>query len=75
MSKAAVAHIIDTLGSEALQHALGVTRHSIKNARWEGVFPSAWFDRVDALCRDAGIECPRECFKWRYGPPAEDAAA
>lgn len=65
MSKAAVTHIIDTLGSDRLQNALGVSRHSIKNARWEGVFPSAWFNMIEALCVDAGIECPRHAFRWK----------
>lgn len=73
MSKQDVAHLIDELGSEAIQSALGVSHHAVRHARWEGAFPAAWFDQIDILCRERGLSCPRHAFKWRL--PSQDGAA
>ena len=65
MSKKPVHHIIDTLTPDAIMARLGVSFHMIRYARTSGVFPANWFNDIDGMCRDAGIECPRDLFNWR----------
>jgi len=74
MSKVEVSRIIKTLGSEAIEQAVGVGRSSVSNALWKGAFPALWFDQIETLCRERGIECPRHCFKWAPRRRDEDAA-
>lgn len=70
MSKSAVRNIIDTLGSEAIQRAVNVGPHSVRSARTNGQFPAAWFASLDAMCAEAGIECPRDAFAFKTSTAA-----
>jgi hypothetical protein len=66
--------ITDTLGSEAMQRRLGVSHHAIRAARTAGKFPAAWYDVLDGMCRDAGLDCPRSAFTFKsssHAPSAE----
>jgi hypothetical protein len=65
MSKAAVRHIADTLGAEAIQSQLGVTHRALRHARSIGYFPAAWFAGLEAMCLAAGIDCPRSAFSFK----------
>jgi hypothetical protein len=64
MQKKLVHHIIDTLTPDAIMARLDVSFHMIRYARSSGVFPSGWYDDIDKMCRDAGLECPRNLFNW-----------
>lgn len=65
-----VSAICDAIGRTRLQAALGVGKTAISNAVVENRFPSSWFDVVDRLCREDGIDCPREFFAFRRGDAA-----
>lgn len=65
MNKPAIKNITRTLGDDAICAALGVTHHSIRGARSTGLFPSSWFDKLEAMCIQAGIPCPRNAFNWK----------
>jgi len=73
MNKAAVHQITDALGSHEIEDALNVSRHSIRYARTEGVFPASWYGPLSAMCRNAGIECPLSAFNWKA--PAKNIGA
>lgn len=64
MNKPAVIAITDALTADAICERLGVSSHSVRHARTEGRFPARWFDPLDAMCAEAGIECPRSAFHW-----------
>jgi hypothetical protein len=65
MKKQHVINIIDTLTPDAIMQRLGVSFHMIRYARTSGAFPAGWYDHIESMCRDVGIECPREIFNWR----------
>lgn len=44
---------------------LGVSFHMIRYARTSGVFPASWYNDIDKMSRDAGIDCPRSLFNWK----------
>ncbi|ORE94128.1 hypothetical protein ATO13_08641 [Stappia sp. 22II-S9-Z10] len=83
MAKEAVRQIVHALGRDAIQAEIGVSRHAVRYAHNEGIFPAAWFDRIEALCAEAGVPCPREAFNWKValsddaqaGAPSTDEAA
>lgn len=60
-----VENIIKKVGYTKLAAELGVHRTAIVNAKRNAVFPAAWFDTIDRLCEERGIECPRKLFNWR----------
>lgn len=65
MNKPAILNITNTLGSDAICEALGVTQHSVRAARTTGLFPASWYDTLFSMCIEAGIPCPRNAFNWR----------
>lgn len=65
MNKPAVLTITDAIPSADMQRALGVTEHSIRHARFTGLFPASWYGPLVELCEGAGIECPMSAFNWK----------
>lgn len=59
------AGIIDAIGRATLAKHLNVKLTAISNAYVAGSFPASWFGETEALCRAAGIECPRRLFRFR----------
>ncbi len=45
-----------------MSEALGVGATAISNSVVSGKFPPSWFVVMQALCKDAGIECPPSLF-------------
>lgn len=64
MNKPKVKEITDAIGNE-LPDALDVKPRSVRAAREFGVFPASWFNVVEHLCEENGIECPRDAFNFR----------
>lgn len=65
MSSKPTHQIIDTLTPDAIMARLNVSFHMIRYARTSGVFPANWFNDIDEMCREVGIECPRNIFNWK----------
>jgi len=65
MSNKPVHQIIETLTPDAIMARLGVSFHMIRYARTSGVFPASWYDDIEKMSRDAGIDCPRDLFNWK----------
>ena len=65
MNKPAIHHITNTLGTDTICEVLGVSSHSVRNARTTGLFPASWYDTIQVLCIESGIPCPRNAFNWR----------
>ena len=70
MSKTAVKIIIEAIGSESICAKLDVSRHAVRYAKSDGVFPAAWYAGLLDLCRGAGIECPLDVFNWKSSADA-----
>lgn len=68
MSSQSVKSITRDIGPDNLAKALGVGKHSIRNAIWSGKFPANWFDVVSELCRRSDIDCPRDLFSFKTLP-------
>lgn len=56
--------LIKAIGAANIKAALGVKDGSIVKARREGI-PALWFDVMDQMCADMGIECPRSAFNFK----------
>lgn len=69
-SKSTVHHIVQTLGRENIESRLGVSKYSLFAAKRDRLFPAAWFDVLDEMCRERGIECPRSAFRFRSSESA-----
>jgi len=75
MNKNAVKNIIHALGSSEIQAALGVSGHSVRQAKFKGAFPASWYDAVLRLCEGRGQPCPRDAFSFRTATrPEKDRA-
>lgn len=57
--------ICDALGRRAIAERIGVGITAVSNASVEGVFSATWYDTIYGMCQDAGIDCPRDLFKWK----------
>ena len=67
MSKAT--DIIDALGRPAIKERLNVGMTTISAAYVDGILPSAWFNVIEKMANEKGIDCPRDAF--RFKPTAE----
>lgn len=65
MEKATVPYIVSNLGAESVAAVLGVSVHSVRKAVENRAFPASWYDVMDAICVDRGIECPRTLFNFK----------
>ena len=65
MKKNLAKEITSAIGQDVVMSALGVSHHSITNARTKGRFPASWFFIMNDLCSGAGIDCPMSVFNWR----------
>ena len=74
MNKPAVLSITDELTTAEICRRLGVSSHSVRHARFMGRFPARWFDPLEAMCAEAGIECPRSAFHWISADENDDAS-
>lgn len=45
-----------------MSESLGVGATAVSNSVVSGKFPPSWFVVMQALCKDAGIECPPSLF-------------
>lgn len=64
MNKAAVSQIVAALGPEVIEAELNVSDHAIRAAKYKGFFSGRWFDAIEAMCAEAGIDCPRSAFNF-----------
>lgn len=65
MSKHIVKQIIEALGVDAICAKLHVSRHAVRYAKTDGMFPAAWYAGLLDLCDAAAIDCPLEAFNWK----------
>lgn len=72
--KNAVHTITDALDRDELCRRLDVKPRMIAKVRHDRMFPARWFHVVDVMCRDAGIECPRDAFNWQLPEPIPQEA-
>ena len=61
----------DALGRRVMAQTLGVRPTAISNAVVGGVFPAAWYDPLEKLAQERGVDCPRHLFAWRR-PDTQD---
>ena len=68
--------ITDALGRDAIASAVGVKSTAVITQASSGTFPAAWFDAVEKMAGEAGVECPRSVFRFKQTPtPATEGAA
>ena len=60
-----VEHFCALVGRQPMSRALGVGLTAISNAVVGGLFPAAWYDPLEKLAQEHGVECPRHLFAWR----------
>ncbi len=64
---------IDALGEEEICAAVGVGHHSIRGARTTGKFSAHWFDVIEQMCLEKGMNCPRNLFTFKSPSNAPDS--
>lgn len=75
MTKDAVRHITDILTPDAICERVGVSIHSVRYARTNGLFPAGWYRVLKTMCAEAKIACPLDAFNWKVARhTSEDAA-
>ena len=57
--------LAEALGRKRMAQALGVGLTAVSNAVVSGQFPAAWFDTLEAMAQERGVECPRHLFGFR----------
>lgn len=65
MRKAVVVQITDALGIDVICRRLDVSASSVRAARTKGLFPALWFNEIETMCAEAGLQCPRDVFYWK----------
>lgn len=60
-----VEQIADEIGRAKMAVALGVGVTAISNAVVSKKFPPSWYVVMQALCSEAGLECPPSLFGMR----------
>lgn len=72
--KERVKSLLDELTHEAVAAAIpGIKRGTIRTHCSLGVIPSSWFDGIEQLCAQKGIQCDRSLFSFKTYD--EDTAA
>lgn len=57
--------IVARLGRKRIAERGDVTVQAVGNAVLSGLFPAHWYDFMENLCAEEGVECPRGAFKWQ----------
>ena len=68
-----VESLCDAIGRGVIAKALGCGRTAVSNAVVKGKFPASWFEVIEALAHERGLEAPRSLFNF-IEPPEERAA-
>ena len=58
--------VAERLGRAKIGSAVGVGLTAVSNAVVAGLFPASWYDDMDRLGRDTGVEVPRSVFRWSH---------
>ena len=64
----------DAVGRKQIASALGIKDTAVSNAVVRGKFPSSWFNVLEAVARDAGIDCPRGMFRFKHGDSSQNVS-
>lgn len=64
MHTSAVHRIVCELSSVLIEDTLGVTKHAIRAAKRDRLFPARWYGPLLQLCDARSIECPIGAFRW-----------
>jgi len=67
-----VSDICHALGRAKIASRLRVGTPAVSNAATAGVFPAHWFDIIEVMCVERGIECPRCLFSFKRVDDAAD---
>lgn len=59
-----VAAICEAVGRRRISVEIGVKATAVSNAVSNGKFPAHWFDVIERLCGEVGVECPRSLFSF-----------
>ena len=68
------AEIIKCLGASRIAEAIGVAENAVSMAKGRKKFPPSWYDVLDAMCAERGIDCPRELFNFKSPVIAPEAS-
>lgn len=61
-----VTDLIEKIGRDEFMDRLQLIREQVWAVENKtNKFPSSWYDSIEQLCLDKGIECPRNLFSWR----------
>lgn len=61
-SSLSVAAICEAVGRRRISAEIGVKATAVSNAVSNEKFPAHWFDVIERLCGEVGVECPRSLF-------------
>lgn len=65
----------ETIGRRLIADALGVGPTAVGNAVVAGAFPSSWFDVLEMIAEEHGLECPRSMFSFRASASTRNVEA
>ena len=57
--------IIQLVGSDTIVDRVGVTRHSVIQARRLGL-PARWFIIMQSICTEKGVPCDPRAFRFKF---------
>ena len=63
-----VSSIIQEVGVERIQAICSVSRHSIRAAKRDSIFPASWYGVLKPECDRLGIDCPMSLFSFKQPP-------